>query len=113
MIAVQADNRIDELVERLQQLPDDRQQALLQTLELAHLAQHQDPRQLDLFQFAQLAKVDDELKTASLSDIADSYPVSVRTLKRHIKAGRLKAVRFGREYQVTVAELKRFLKGID
>jgi excisionase family DNA binding protein len=48
------------------------------------------------------------LRTLTLGDISRRYRVSVRSLLRYVHAGRLKAVRFGRQFQVTEEELRRF-----
>jgi len=57
---------------------------------------------------------DPELQTLTLQEIADAYNVSNRSLLRYIADGKLRAVRFGRKYLVTIAALREFLnaKGI-
>lgn len=67
------------------------------------------PGQLSLFNLKTLVEADDTLKTATLKDIADTYGINPESLKRYVRSGQLKAVRFGRRYHVTIAELKRFL----
>ena len=46
----------------------------------------------------------------TLADVARHLGVSVQTIKRFIRVGRLRAVRFGRTPRVTEEELRRFLK---
>jgi len=45
----------------------------------------------------------------TLSEAADHFRVSVRTLRRWVKNGRLKAIRPAHFYLVTGAELERLL----
>lgn len=54
---------------------------------------------------------DDELKTYTLKEIEALYTVSRRSLLRYVQKGSLKAVRVGRVYRITAANLKKFLAG--
>ena len=46
----------------------------------------------------------------SLSDVADRFDVSVRTVRRWVDAGELVAHRFGRQLRVSPEDLKTFEK---
>ena len=46
----------------------------------------------------------------SLSNVADRYDVSVRTVRRWVDAGELVAHRFGRQLRVSAADLAVFEK---
>ena len=66
-------------------------------------------RQINQKALEKIIKDDPGLQLVTLATIAGTYGVSTRTLQRYIKAGELRAVRFGRKYCVTVSELRRFL----
>ena len=69
------------------------------------------PKHLNLSEFRQLVKGDEDLRVVTLEHITRVYGISDRTLKRHIAAKKLRAVRAGRRYRVTISNLKRFLNG--
>lgn len=46
----------------------------------------------------------------SLSDVADRYDVSVRTVRRWVDAGELVAHRFGRQLRISAEDLGTFEK---
>ena len=54
---------------------------------------------------------DDELRTFTIEQIVKKFDVSKRSLFRYIKRGDLKAVRVGRKFRITAANLKEFLRG--
>ena len=43
-------------------------------------------------------------------DIADKLQVNVMTIYRYIRAGKLKAYKFGKEYRINDAEFSAFLE---
>ena len=107
---------LDELREHTTGLNDQRRRVLMRELlsgrtmnDTNDMARGEHPDQLNLFGLKELVESDDELKALSLADIAGVYGVSEVSLQRYVRAGRLRATRFGRKYLVTVAELKRFL----
>jgi hypothetical protein len=106
---------LDNLVEQFRQLPDERQQVLMGELESGAMAEEMEkprrdvPGQLPLFGFKQLVETDDALNVVTLSDIASTYGISVMSLLRYIRDGKLTARQFGRKYIITIKELKRFL----
>jgi len=51
------------------------------------------------------------LRVYSLQEIADAYGMGKRTLRLHVKQGRLRARRIGRELMVTEADLAAYLAG--
>ena len=61
--------------------------------------------------FQQLIDRDEDLQLLTVEQVSRKYKISDRTLKRHIAAGRLRAVRVGRRYCVTVSNLKRYFNG--
>ncbi len=71
-------------------------------------------KHLNLLEFRQLVKGDEDLRIVTLEHITRVYGISDRTLKRHIAAKTLRAVRAvraGRRYRVTITNLKRYLNG--
>ncbi len=50
---------------------------------------------------------DKEFYTAQ--DLADKLGVNIMTIYRYIKAGRLKAFKFGKEFRIEVKEFEAFL----
>ncbi len=68
-------------------------------------------KRLNLLEFRQLVKGDEDLRIVTLEHITRVYGISDRTLKRHIAAKTLRAVRAGRRYRVTITNLKRYLNG--
>lgn len=50
-----------------------------------------------------------ELKLYNLKDAAIILGLTVRTLYSYIKSGKLKAVKFGKEWRVTAAALEDFI----
>ena len=42
-------------------------------------------------------------------DLADKIGVNIMTIYRYIKAGRLKAYKFGKEFRIDAGEFKSFL----
>ena len=53
---------------------------------------------------------DPDLRLYPLAVISKHYNVSVRTLLRKIKSGELRAVRMGKGYSVTAADLKAWIE---
>lgn len=76
-------------------LPDHRQEELM-----AHL------------QDRDSARIDPVLDAAAftLRELAATYKLSVRTLLRHIESGELEALKIGRSYRVTRAQLAAWLE---
>lgn len=60
-------------------------------------------------EFSEMISTNPKLRMMSLEQIAGHYPISERTLLRHIQEGKLSAIRFGRRYLVTVAALEAFI----
>lgn len=52
---------------------------------------------------------DAELQTMTLAELADIYDVSVKTLRREIDRGDLKAAKIGRGYHVTIASVRAWI----
>jgi excisionase family DNA binding protein len=52
-------------------------------------------------------------RTFSAKEVAEGLGVSERTIYRHIKAGKLDAVRPGRAYVITRDDLAGYLDGMD
>ena len=52
---------------------------------------------------------DDGLRTISLHEMARVYHVGMSTLRRHMRQGRLKAIRVGRYKCVTLGNLREYL----
>lgn len=51
------------------------------------------------------------IKVYNLNEIEDILQVSIRTLYRYIKSGRLKANKIGNKWIVTEQDLKDFIEG--
>ncbi len=82
-----------ELAALASQLHNDRKQALMDTLgERSTL------------------ETDPDLKLYTLAQIADAYSVSTRTLQRYIERGDLEALKVGRGYRVTRAQLAAWIE---
>ena len=89
----------------LRSLPPERRALALAKIESAALAEEDesmtnntDPTQ------------DPDLRLYPLAVISKHYNVSVRTLLRKIKSGELRAVRMGKGYSVTAADLKAWIE---
>lgn len=52
-------------------------------------------------------------RTFSAKEVAEGMGVSERTIYRHIKAGKLDAIRPGRAYIITRSDLADYLGGMD
>jgi excisionase family DNA binding protein len=52
-------------------------------------------------------------QTFNAKEVAEALGVSTRTIYRHIKAGKLDAVRPGRAYLITRKDLADYLDGMD
>ena len=53
----------------------------------------------------------EELKLYSLAEAEPIVGLSAQTLKRHIKAGKLEAVKVGNRWKVTKNSLEKYIKG--
>lgn len=51
----------------------------------------------------------DEIKTYTLTEVADALKVTRRTLYNYIKEGKLPAVKVGSQWRVTDQAIKEFL----
>jgi len=78
---------------------------------LAHLlgAMDDEGRRRTAEYLERLAETDDELTVYTLEEIASAYPVSVRSLHRHIAAGDLRSIRLGRKSMIRLADWRDFL----
>jgi excisionase family DNA binding protein len=52
-------------------------------------------------------------RTFNAKEVAEALGVSTRTIYRHIKAGKLDAVRPGRAYLITRKDLAEYLDGME
>ena len=98
-------NALRALSRALHSLPPERRALALAKIESAALAEEDqgmtnntDPTQ------------DPDLRLYPLAVISKHYNVSVRTLLRKIKSGELRAVRMGKGYSVTAADLKAWIE---
>lgn len=98
-------NALRALSRALHSLPPERRALALAKIESAALAEEDqgmtnntDPTQ------------DPDLRLYPLAVISKHYGVSVRTLLRKIKSGELRAVRMGKGYSVTAADLKAWIE---
>lgn len=55
-------------------------------------------------------RADPELRTVTLAELAGAYGLSTKTLLRDIQAGRLEAVKLGAGYQVTIAQVRTWVR---
>jgi len=94
---------LDALAEALQALPIERRRAFGAWLRECAVSE-------DL---KEIVAADPQLRTFSLAEVAEALDVSERSLLRYIHAGRLRAVRMGRRYRVSVAALQDFVDGRD
>lgn len=53
----------------------------------------------------------EELRLYSLAEAEDIVGLTAQTLKRHIKAGKLEAVKVGNRWKVTKDSLEKYIKG--
>ncbi len=51
----------------------------------------------------------DKKEFYTAEDLADKIGVNIMTIYRYIKAGRLKAFKFGKEFRIEVKEFENFL----
>lgn len=94
-------HRLDNLAASLHALPDDRQAAAIDMLNEAE-ADDTAPKSL--------LDTDPELATVPLAELQDRYGTNVKTLRTHIAEGKLRAIRVGKGYRVTVAAVRDWLK---
>ena len=84
---------------------------------LLHLDEHRRPVEIEilgasaLFTPAQLAAIASPAEWLTLREAAAEYGIAAGTLRVLVNKGRLKAVRRGRDWQVTRAELGNSLEG--
>lgn len=53
----------------------------------------------------------EELRLYSLAEAEDIVGLTAQTLKKHIKAGKLEAVKVGNRWKVTKDSLEKYIKG--
>ena len=51
------------------------------------------------------------MKTMTVAEVATAAEVSPRTVRTHLKSGRLKGTRHGRDWVITVADARRWIQG--
>jgi len=51
------------------------------------------------------------MKTYTTQDLADIFKCDIETIRRYIKSGKLKALKFGKEYRITQEQLDKFIEG--
>lgn len=95
---------LDALAEALRALPADRR-AVFAALHDDELDDMTDPKT-----FQEVAGADPCLAVVSLEELAETYGVSERSLRRYIQRGELAAKRLGRRYVVTVEAVRAWLK---
>lgn len=49
-------------------------------------------------------------KFYTAEELADALRVNIMTIYRYIKAGKLKAYKFGKEFRIDKAEFEKFIK---
>ena len=51
-----------------------------------------------------------EIKMYTLQELADIMKVSRQTIYNYLRAGRLKATKYGKEYRILEEDMKEFIK---
>lgn len=54
--------------------------------------------------------MEETIKLYSLQEVADLFKVSKQSVYNWLKAGKIKAKKYGKEYRVTQEELNRLIK---
>ncbi len=51
------------------------------------------------------------MKIYTSKELAEMFQCDIQTIRRYIKDGKLKALRFGKEYRITQEQLDKFIEG--
>jgi len=106
--------RLDHLAASLHALPNDRQAAALDMLDDNHEPDTRDAHATPNgphhhAQAPNLLDTDPELATVPLAELQTRYGTNVKTLRTHIAEGKLRAIKVGKGYRVTVAAVRDWL----
>ena len=97
---------LERLSASLHALPEDRQRAALDMLDELD---DQDHGQSARPTAPSLLDTDPELATIPLAEMQTRYGTNVRTLRIHIAEGKLRAIKVGKGYRVTIAAVRDWL----